>query len=142
MAKEVIGVVKLQIPAGQATPGPPVGVALGPRNVSPGEFCKQFNAQTREQQGTIVGVEITIYGDRTFTFVVKSPPASVLLKLAAGIAKGSGSAKTEKVGQVTVSQLREIAEKKKKDLNAASVEAAVNMIRGTARSMGITVVES
>jgi len=142
MAKEVVGVVKLQIPAGQATPGPPVGVALGPRNVSPGEFCKKFNDQTRDQQGTIVGVEITVYADRTFAFVVKSPPASVLLKQAAGIAKGSGSAKAEKVGQVTVNQLREIAEKKKKDLNAASVEAAMDMIRGTARSMGITVVES
>ncbi|HUS57978.1 MAG TPA: 50S ribosomal protein L11 [Planctomycetota bacterium] len=141
MAKEVVGVVKLQIPAGQATPGPPVGVALGPRNVSPGEFCKKFNDQTRDQQGMIVGVEITVYADRTFTFVVKSPPASVLLKQAAGIAKGASSVKTEKVGQVTVSQLREIAEKKKKDLNAASTEAAVNMIRGTARSMGITVVE-
>ena len=141
MAKEVIGTVKLQIPAGQATPGPPVGVALGPRNVSPGEFCKQFNDQTRDQQGIVVGVEISIYADRTFTFVVKSPPASVLLKLAAGIAKGSGVPTTEKVGQVTVDQLREIVQRKEKDLNASSVEAAMEMIRGTARSMGITVVE-
>jgi len=141
MAKEVVGTVKLQIPAGQATPGPPVGVALGPRNISPGEFCKQFNDQTRDQQGTIVGVEITIYADRTFSFVVKSPPASVLLKQAAGIAKGSPTPHTEKVGRVTVAQLREIAEKKSKDLNASSVEAAMEMIRGTARSMGITVAE-
>ena len=142
MAKEVVGTVKLQIPAGQATPGPPVGVALGPRNISPNEFCKQFNEQTRDQQGTIVGVEIAIYADRTFSFVVKSPPASVLLKQAAGIAKGAATPKAEKVGQVTVAQVREIAEKKKKDLNAASIEAAMDMIRGTARSMGITVVES
>jgi len=142
MAKEAVGTVKLQIPAGQATPGPPVGVALGPRNVSPGDFCRQFNDQTRDQQGTIVGVEITIYADRTFTFVVKSPPASVLLKQAAGIAKGANTPKTEKVGQVTVAQIREIAERKKKDLNAATVEAAMDMIRGTARSMGITVVEA
>ncbi|HUU70966.1 MAG TPA: 50S ribosomal protein L11 [Planctomycetota bacterium] len=141
MAKEVVGTVKLQIPAGQATPGPPVGVALGPRNVSPGDFCRKFNDQTRDQQGMIVGVEITIYADRTFTFVVKSPPASVLLKQAAGIAKGANTPKTENVGQVTVAQLREIAERKKKDLNAATVEAAMDMIRGTARSMGITVVE-
>ena len=141
MAKEVVGVVKLQIPAGQATPGPPVCVALGPRNVSPGEFCKKFNEETRDMQGTIVGVEITIYADRTFTFVVKSPPASVLLKQAAGIAKGASTPKTEKVGQVTLAQIREIAERKKKDLNASSIEAAMDMIRGTARSMGITVVE-
>jgi len=141
MAKEVVGKVKLQIPAGQATPGPPVGVALGPRNVSPGEFCKQFNEKTRDQQGMIVGVEITIYADRSFSFVVKSPPASVLLKQAAGIAKGSSSPKAEKVGQVTVAQLRAIAERKKKDLNASSTEAAIDMIRGTARSMGLTVVE-
>jgi len=141
MAKEIVGTVKLQIPAGQATPGPPVGVALGPRNVSPGEFCKQFNDQTRDMQGTIVGVEITIYADRTFSFVVKSPPASVLLKEAAGIAKGSESPHSQKVGQVTAEQLREIAERKMKDLNAGSLEAAMAMIRGTARSMGITVVE-
>jgi len=141
MAKQVIGIVKLQIPAGQATPGPPVGVALGPRNISPGDFCKKFNDQTRDQQGTIVGVEIVIYGDRTFSFVVKSPPASVLLKQAAGIAKGSGVPHTEKVGQVSVEQIRQIAEKKSKDLNASSVEAAMEMIRGTARSMGITVLE-
>ena len=141
MAKEVVGIVKLQIPAGQATPGPPVGVALGPRNVSPGEFCKQFNDQTRDQQGTIVGVEITIYVDRTFAFVVKSPPASVLLKQAAGIAKGSSSALGEKVGQVTLEQVREIAQKKMKDLNASTIETAMKMIKGTARSMGITVVE-
>jgi len=141
MAKEVVGTVKLQIPAGQATPGPPVGVALGPRNVSPGEFCKQFNDQTRDMQGTIVGVEISIYGDRSFSFIVKSPPASVLLKEAAGIAKGAGTPHTEKVGQVTPEQVREIAERKIKDLNAASIEAAMEMIRGTARSMGITVAE-
>jgi len=141
MAKEVVSTVKLQIPAGQATPGPPVGVALGPRNISPGEFCRKFNDQTRDQQGTIVGVEITIYADRTFSFVVKSSPASVLLKEAAGIAKGSGVPHTEKVGQVTVAQIREIAEKKSKDLNASSIETAMEMIRGTARSMGITVAE-
>jgi len=141
MAKEVVGTVKLQIPAGQATPGPPVGVALGPRNVSPGEFCKQFNDQTRDIQGTIVGVEISIYGDRSFSFIVKSSPASVLLKEAAGIAKGASTPHTEKVGQVTPEQVREIAERKIKDLNAASIEAAMEMIRGTARSMGITVAE-
>ena len=141
MAKEVVGTVKLQIPAGQATPGPPVGVALGPRNISPGEFCRQFNDQTRDKQGIIVGVEISIYADRTFSFLVKSPPASVLLKQAAGIAKGSGVPHTEKVGQVTVAQIREIAEKKSKDLNSSSIENAMEMIRGTARSMGITVAE-
>ncbi|NQT19382.1 MAG: 50S ribosomal protein L11 [Planctomycetes bacterium] len=141
MAKEIVDTVKLQIPAGQATPGPPVGVALGPRNVSPGEFCKKFNDQTRNQQGTIVGVVISVYADRSFSFVVKSSPASVLLKQAAGIAKGSGVPHTEKVGQVTTDQVREIAEKKMKDLNASSMEAAMQMICGTARSMGITVTE-
>jgi len=141
MAKEILGVIKLQIPAGQATPGPPVGVALGPRNISPAEFCKQFNDQTRDMQGTIVGVEITVYGDRTFSFIVKSPPASVLLKEAAGIAKGATATGTEKIGQVTAEQVRAIAERKMKDLNAASIEAAVAMIEGTARSMGITLAE-
>jgi large subunit ribosomal protein L11 len=141
MGKLVVDTVKLQIPAGQATPGPPVGVALGPRNVSPGEFCRQFNDQTRDKQGMIVGVVISVYGDRTFSFVVKSSPASVLLKQAAGIAKGSGVPHTEKVGEVTTDQVREIAEEKMKDLNASSVEAAMRMICGTARSMGITVAE-
>ena len=141
MAKEVIGIVKLQIPAGQATPGPPVGVALGPRNVNVGDFCRQFNDQTKSQQGTIVGVVISIHADRSFSFVVKSPPASVLLKKAANLAKGSGLANREKVGQVSREQLRQIAEAKKADLNADDIEAAAAMIEGTARSMGIEVVD-
>lgn len=139
MAKEVSAIVKLQLPAGSATPGPPVGVALGPRNVNVGDFCRQFNDQTKDQQGMIVGVEISIYGDRSFSFVVKSSPASVLLKKAANLAKGSGVPNRDKVGKVTREQLRQIAETKKNDLNAYDIETAVSIIAGTARSMGIEV---
>lgn len=139
MAKEVTAIVKLQLPAGSATPGPPVGVALGPRNVNVGDFCRQFNEQTKELQGMIVGVEISIYGDRSFTFAVKSSPASVLLKKAANLAKGSAVPNRDKVGKVTREQLRQIAETKKNDLNAYDIETAVSIIAGTARSMGIEV---
>ena len=141
MAKEVVATVKLQIPSGQATPGPPVGVALGPRNVNVGDFCRQFNDQTKDQQGMIVTVEISIYADRSFTFVVKSPPASVLLKKAANLAKGSGVPNLEKVGRVSREQLRQIAETKQKDLNAYDVEAAARIIEGTAKSMGIEIAD-
>ena len=141
MPKEVTGIVKLQIPGGQATPGPPVGVALGPRNVNVGDFCRQFNDQTKSEQGTIVGVAITIYADRSFSFIVKSSPAPVMLKKAAGLAKGSGEPNREKVGKVTREQLRQIAEAKGKDLNAHEMDAAIRMIEGTAKSMGIEVAD-
>jgi len=141
MAKKVVGLVKLQIPAGQANPSPPVGPALGQHGVNIMEFCKAFNAKTsaKDQEGLIIPVVITIYSDRTFTFITKTPPASVLLKRAAGIEKGSGVPNRDKVGTVTEAQLREIAELKMEDLNAASVEAATTMIAGTARSMGLVV---
>lgn len=141
MAKELVSKVKLQIPAGQATPGPPVGVALGPRNVNVGDFCRQFNEQTKSQQGNIVTVAISVYSDRTFRFLVKSSPASALLKKAANLAKGSGAPNRDKVGKVTRQQLRQIAELKKNDLNAYDVETAVTMLEGTAKSMGIEVVD-
>lgn len=140
MAKEVTAMVKLQVPGGQANPSPPVGPALGQHGVNIMEFCKSFNAQTQNQAGTIIPVLITIYSDRSFTFVTKSPPASVLLKKAAGIVKGSGEPNRNKVGKVSAAQVREIAEVKRKDLNAASPEAALKIIMGTARSMGIEVV--
>ena len=140
MAKKIIAVVKLQIPAGKATPAPPVGPALGQHGVNIMEFCKAYNERTASQAGTIVPVEITVFADRTFTFVTKTPPASVLLRQAAGLEKGSGEPNRTKVGKVTRSQVRDIAEKKMKDLNANDVEAAVRMIEGTARSMGIEVV--
>ncbi|HLC25902.1 MAG TPA: 50S ribosomal protein L11 [bacterium] len=140
MAKEVTALVKLQVQAGQANPSPPVGPALGQHGVNIMEFCKTFNAQTQNQVGTIIPVLITVYSDRSFTFVTKSPPASVLLKKAAGIVKGSGEPNRNKVGKVTAAQVREIAEVKRKDLNAADPEAAVKIIMGTARSMGIEVV--
>jgi len=140
MAKEVTALVKLQVQAGQANPSPPVGPALGQHGVNIMEFCKTFNAQTQNQVGTIIPVLITVYSDRSFTFVTKSPPASVLLKKAAGIVKGSGEPNRNKVGKVTAAQVREIAEVKRKDLNAADLEAAVKIIMGTARSMGIEVV--
>lgn len=140
MAKKVTGVIRLQIPAGQANPAPPVGPALGQQGVNIMEFCKQFNAATASQAGLVIPVVITVYQDKSFTFVTKSPPASVLLKRAAGIAKGSGVPNREKVGKVTRAQVEEIARLKAKDLNAADLAQAVKMIEGTARSMGIEVV--
>jgi large subunit ribosomal protein L11 len=139
--KKILKVVKLQIPGGQATPAPPVGPALGQLQVSSMEFCKQFNAATQKMTGTIIPVEITVYADKTFTFVTKSPPASELLKKAAKIAKGSGEPNKEKVGKVTMAQIREIAQAKMKDLNAFSLEAAVKMVEGSAHSMGLIVEE-
>jgi len=139
MAKKVVAEVKLQIPAGQANPSPPVGPALGQRGVNIMEFCKQFNAQTQSQQGLIIPVIITVFADRSFTFVTKTPPASVLLKRAAGIDKGSGEPHKKKVGTVSKQQVREIAQLKTPDLTAASLDAAIRTIEGTARSMGITV---
>ena len=141
MAKKVVGMVKLQIPAGQANPSPPVGPALGQHGVNIMEFCKAFNAQTKNQEGTIIPVVITIYADRSFSFITKTPPASVLVKKAAGIIKGSGEPNRNKVGQVTRTQVKEIAQTKLPDLNAASLEAAIRTIEGTARSMGIDIVE-
>jgi len=140
MAKKVIGTIKLQIPASNASPAPPVGPALGQYGVNIMEFCKAFNAKTKEKQGLIIPVVITVYGDRSFSFITKTPPAAVLLKKAAGLDKASGEPNREKVGTVTPDQVREIAELKKPDLNAANVEAAMRMIAGTARSMGIEVV--
>jgi len=137
--KRAVGQIKLQIPAGQANPAPPVGPALGQHGVNIMEFCKAFNAATQSQAGMIVPVVITVYQDRSFTFEVKSPPAAVLLKRAAGIAKGSGTPNREKVGKVTRQQLEEIARTKMKDLNARDLEHAVRIIEGTARSMGIEV---
>lgn len=140
MAREVMALVKLQLPAGQANPAPPVGPALGQHGVNIMEFCKAFNAQTRGQEGTIVPVVVTVFSDRSFTFITKSPPAAILLKKAAGIAKGSSEAKRSKVGQVTWDQIREIAQVKMRDLNSADLEAAMKTVEGTARSMGIEVV--
>ncbi len=139
MAKKILSVVKLQIPAGQANPGPPVGPALGQHGVNASEFVKAFNAQTQGQEGIIVSVVVTIYGDRSFSFILKTPPAAVLLKRAAKIAKASGEPNREKIGSVTKDDIREIAETKMPDLNAGSIEAAMRMIEGTARSMGIVV---
>jgi large subunit ribosomal protein L11 len=141
MAKKVVAVVKLQGPAGQANPSPPVGPALGQHGVNIMEFCKTFNARTQDQAGLIIPAVITVYADRSFTFELRTPPAAVLLKRAARIAKGSGEPHKEKVGSVTRSQLREIAEIKAPDLNAHDVEAAMQIIAGTARSMGLDVVE-
>jgi large subunit ribosomal protein L11 len=140
VAKKVIAQIKLQIPAAQANPAPPVGPALGQHQVNIMEFCKTFNARTAQQAGLIIPVVITVFGDRSFTFITKTPPAAVLLKKAAGIAKGSPEPNREKVAQVTREQCREIARTKLEDLNATDVEAAANMIAGTARSMGIEVV--
>lgn len=139
MAKKIIAVVKLQCPAGKATPAPPVGPALGQHAVNIMEFVKAFNERTANQVGMIIPAEITVYADRSFTFVTKTPPASVLLKKAAGLEKGSGTPNTAKVATVTEDQVREIATLKMADLNAASVEAAARMVAGTARSMGIVV---
>jgi len=139
--KPVLAKIKLQCPGGQATPAPPVGPALGQHGVNIGEFVRQFNDRTRDANGMTIPVEITVYRDRSFDFVTKSPPAAVLLKRAAGIAKGSGTPNKEKVGRVTRAQVREIARQKAKDLNAASPDAAERIIAGTARSMGIEIVE-
>ena len=139
MAKKVSGFIKLQIPAGQANPAPPVGPALGQHGVNIMEFCKAFNAVTQDQAGMIIPVVITVYADRSFTFITKTPPAAVLLKKKAGVPKGSGEPNQEKVGKVSEQDLRDIAEIKMKDLNANSVEMAMEMIRGTARSMGLEV---
>jgi large subunit ribosomal protein L11 len=141
MAKKVTGYIKLQIQAGKATPAPPVGPALGQHGVNIVEFTKQFNAKTADQGDLIIPVVITVYSDRSFSFITKTPPAAVLLKKAAGLQKASGEPNKNKVGSVTKAQVQEIAELKMKDLNAASLEAAMSMIAGTARSMGITVTE-
>jgi large subunit ribosomal protein L11 len=141
MAKEVVAKIKLQAPGGQATPAPPIGPALGQHNVNIGQFVSQFNEATKEYNGTPIPVEISVYGDRTFSFVTKSPPASALLKEAAQIAKGSGEPNKEKVGSVTRDQLRKIAETKLADISARDLEAGAKIIEGTARSMGITVTE-
>src|SRR4051812_38823605 len=140
--KKIQGYVKLQIEAGKATPAPPVGPALGQAQVNIMEFCKQFNAKTQNKElaGMVVPVVITVYNDRSFTFITKTPPASVLLKKAAGIAKGAGAPNKDKVGKVTEKQVAEIAKQKMPDLNAASLESAINSVKGTARSMGIDVV--
>ncbi|WP_208559816.1 50S ribosomal protein L11 [Marinilactibacillus kalidii] len=139
MAKKVVNVVKLQIPAGKANPAPPVGPALGQAQVNIMGFCKEFNARTADQAGMIIPVVISVYEDRSFTFITKTPPAAVLLKKAAGVESGSGEPNTKKVASVTSEQVRGIAETKMEDLNAASVEAAMRMVEGTARSMGFTV---
>ncbi|MEK6614306.1 MAG: 50S ribosomal protein L11 [Candidatus Binatota bacterium] len=139
MAKKVIGEVKLQIPAGQANPSPPVGPALGQRGVNIMEFCKAFNAATQSQQGMIIPVIVTVYADRSFTFVTKTPPASVLLKKAAGVEKGSGEPGKVKVGKVTRAQVREIAQIKLRDLTAKDLEAAEKTVEGTARSLGLEI---
>jgi large subunit ribosomal protein L11 len=141
MAKPIMTVVKLQVPAGQATPAPPVGTALGPHGVNIMEFVKQFNAKTQSAMGTITPVVVTIYKDRTFTFITKTPPAAVLLKKEAGLEKGSPASNRQKVGQVTRAQVQKIAETKMPDLNATSLEAAMRMVAGTARSIGIEVVD-
>lgn len=142
MAKKVIGSVKLQVKGGQANPSPPIGPALGQHGVNIAEFCKAFNARTQEQMGTVIPVVITIYADRSFSFITKTPPASVLLKQAAKIAKGSSEPNREKVGEVSLKQVEEIAKVKFEDLNAYNLKGAVKIIEGTARSMGITVTES
>jgi len=139
LAKKIIGMIKLQIPAGQANPAPPVGPALGQHGVNIMEFCKAYNAQTSSQTGTVVPVEITVYEDRSFTFITKTPPAAVLLKKAAGVEKGSGEPHKVKAGTVTRAQVREIAETKAPDLNANDVDAAMKIVEGTARSMGIEI---
>jgi large subunit ribosomal protein L11 len=139
--KRVIGFIKLQVPAGQATPAPPVGPALGQHGVNIMEFCKQFNARTQGQGGLLIPVEISVYADRSFSFITKTPPAAVLLKKEAGIEKASGEPNRTKVATVSRDQVRKIAELKREDLNAASIEAAMRMVEGTARSMGIVVAD-
>jgi len=142
MAKKIVSMIKLQIQAGQATPSPPVGPALGQHGVNIMEFCKAFNAQTQGQEGTIIPAVITVYADRSFSFITKTPPASILLKKLAQIAKGSGDPNREKVGRVTIDQIREIAQLKMPDLNAYDVEGAIKIIEGTARSMGIEIIQN
>ena len=139
MAKKIESIIKLQIPAGQANPAPPVGPALGQRGVNIMEFCKAFNARTQQGGGILTPVIITVYGDKSFTFITKTPPASTLLRLAAKVPKGSAEPNKVKVGAVSLAQVREIAEKKMPDLNAADVEAAMEIVKGTARSMGLEV---
>ncbi len=141
MAKKVVGLIKLQIPAGQATPAPPVGPALGQHGVNIMEFCKAYNDRTQAQQGDVIPVEITVYEDRSFSFITKTPPAAKLLLKAASLDKGSGEPNRNKVGQISRSAVREIAEKKMPDLNANDVDAATKIIEGTARSMGLVVVD-
>jgi large subunit ribosomal protein L11 len=141
MAKEITGKIKLQVPAGKANPAPPVGPALGQHGVNIMEFCKQFNAKTQKLGETIIPVIITVYSDRSFTFITKTPPAAEFLKKAAGIVKGSGIPNKDKVGKVTRAQIKEIAQTKLPDLNAASVESAMRMIEGSAKSMGLEIVE-
>jgi len=141
MAKKEIGSIKLQLPGGQATPAPPVGPALGQHGLNIMDFCKAFNARTQKQAGIIIPTVITVYSDRTYSFITKTPPASFLLKQAAGVAKGSGVPNQDKVGEVSLSQVEEIAKTKLEDLNAASLEGAVQIILGTARSMGIEVAD-
>ena len=140
MAKKITGYVKLQIPAGEATPAPPVGPALGQQGVNIMDFCKNFNARTAAQKGLIIPVVITVYADRSYTFITKTPPASILLLKAAGIAKGSGTPNKDKVGKVTKQQVEDIAKTKMPDLNASDLPAAIRVVEGTARSMGIDVV--
>jgi len=141
MAKKVTAVVKLQIPAGKANPAPPVGSALGPHGINIMGFCKEFNEKTSNQPGMIIPAEITIYEDRSFSFILKTPPAAILLKKAAGVEKGAGNPLKDRVGSVTKAQVKEIAELKMPDLNASDVESAMRMVEGTARSMGIAVQE-
>ena len=139
MAKKIVANVKLQVPAGKATPAPPVGSALGPHGLNIMDFCKAFNAKTAKQEGLIIPVVVTVYSDRTYSFVTKTPPAAILLKKAANIAKGSAEPNKTKIGKVTMKQVREIAQTKAPDLNAADLDAAVRIILGTARSMGLEV---
>ena len=142
MAQKVVGYVKLQIPAGKATPAPPVGPALGQHGINIAAFTKEFNERTKNDVGLIIPVVITVYSDRSFTFITKTPPVPVLIKKALGLESGSGKPNKTKVGQLTQAQVREIAEKKMPDLNAASIEAAMSMVKGTARSMGVTVADT
>ncbi|NLC66207.1 MAG: 50S ribosomal protein L11 [Clostridium sp.] len=141
MAKKVTGIIKLQLPAGKATPAPPVGPALGQHGVNIMGFCKEFNAKTADQAGYIIPVVITVFQDRSFSFILKTPPASILIKKELGLDLGSGVPNKEKVGEITKAQVKKIAEMKMPDLNAATVESAMRMVEGTARSMGVTVVD-
>lgn len=141
MAKKVVALIKLAIPAGKANPAPPIGPALGQHGVNIMAFCKEYNARTQDKVGLVVPVEISVFEDRSFTFILKTPPASVLIKKAAGIERGSGEPRTKKVGSISRAQLREIAETKLPDLNANDVDAAMRIVEGTARNMGVTVVD-
>ncbi|MBE9136663.1 MULTISPECIES: 50S ribosomal protein L11 [unclassified Nodosilinea] len=141
MAKKVVALIKLAIPAGKANPAPPIGPALGQHGVNIMAFCKEYNARTQDKVGLVVPVEISVFEDRSFTFILKTPPASVLIKKAAGIERGSGEPRTKKVGSITRAQLKEIAETKMPDLNANDIDAAMNIVEGTARNMGVTVAD-